>query len=114
MKVAIVGSRTPNKTFAEFASLVEACVKTDKIEVVSGGAKGIDAFAEHLAELKGWPITIFRPDYSRYEGRVAPLVRNRQIAEYCDVMLAFPSAESRGTHHVVNLARKLGKSVYTF
>lgn len=69
MKVAVIDSR--NLTVCDMGKYLPA----DTQEIVSGGAKGIDACARKWAEKNGLKITEFLPDYSRY-GRAAPIKRN--------------------------------------
>ncbi len=102
MKVAIIGSR---KLWID--NLEEYLPKSTE-EIVSGGAKGIDACAKEYALKNGIKYTEFRPDYRRY-GRGAPLKRNIQIAEYADLVLAFWDGSSRGTNHVINYCSEMGK-----
>lgn len=60
----------------------------DTTEIVSGGAKGIDACARDYTLSHGLKLTEFLPDYPAY-GRAAPLKRNLQIIAYSDLVLAF-------------------------
>ena len=57
-------------------------------ELVSGGAKGIDSYVKKFSDESGIKLVEFNPDYARY-GRNAPLVRNTQIAQYADIVIAF-------------------------
>ena len=66
-------------------------------EIVSGGARGADTLGARYAREKGIILAVFRPDYNRYPGHIAPLMRNTQIIEYCTHILAFPSRAGRGT-----------------
>ena len=90
MKIAIIGSRGLHVT--DLGNYLPA----DVSEIVSGGAKGIDRDAETYANLYGIKTTIFLPDYEKY-GRAAPLIRNKQIVDYADEVLALWDVESRGT-----------------
>ena len=104
MKIAIVGSR--NVTVDSFDDYIpDTCT-----EIVSGGAKGIDTCARIWAEKRGLTVTEFLPDYQRY-GRSAPMVRNRQIVDYADAVLAFWDGKSKGTAYTVKYAQKQGKPV---
>ena len=104
MKIAIVGSR--NITVPNLGDyLPPECT-----ELVSGGAKGVDTCARLFAETHGIPITEFLPNYARYRGG-APLVRNRQIVDYADAVIAFWDGRSKGTAHTVAYAREQGKPV---
>lgn len=104
MKLAVVGSRS-----LKIENLSDY-MPEGVTEIVSGGALGVDASARQWAEENGVPITEFLPDYDRY-GRNAPILRNREIAEYCDEMLAFWDGKSRGTGHAVKACQALGKPV---
>ena len=42
-------------------------------------------------------------------GRAAPIVRNREIVEYADKIIAFWDGKSRGTRFVIEYANKIGK-----
>lgn len=70
----------------------------------------MDALAEQYARKHNIPLREFRPDYRQY-GKQAPFVRNRQIVEACDLVLAFWDGVSHGTMYTVHYAKKLGKTV---
>lgn len=107
MKVAVIGSRglTLNN--------LEKYLPNDTTEIVSGGARGIDACAEKYAKCNNIPIKVFLPDYEKY-GRKAPLIRNMEIIEYADMVLAFWDGTSRGTKFVIDKTRKTGKKIRAF
>ena len=73
--MAIVGSREPG-SFTVLRMLDE--IPRNCTELVSGGAKGIDAMARECAGLLHIPCKEFLPDYARL-GRGAPHARNLQI-----------------------------------
>ncbi len=102
MKVAIIGSRE-----LEIKDL-SPYLPENSTEIVSGGARGIDACAESFAKANLLCSTIFLPDYKSY-GRAAPIVRNKQIVEYADEVIAFWDGSSRGTKYVIDLCRKTNK-----
>lgn len=104
MKLAIIGSRTLKES--DISRFIPAGVT----EIVSGGAKGVDAQGAAYAREHGIPLTEFLPDYARY-GRGAPHRRNRQIAAYAEAALVFWDGRSRGTQHTVALFRAQGKQV---
>lgn len=93
---------------------MEYYIPKEATVIVSGGARGIDALAKEYAQRKGLQLVEFPPDYQRF-GKSAPLIRNRQIVEYCDCVVAIWDGFSTGTMQVVQLARKMKKpvSVYT-
>ena len=101
MKVAIVGSRGLR------VSHLENYLPPDVTEIVSGGARGIDAAARDYAQKAGIPLVEYLPDYRRY-GRAAPLRRNLLIVQHCDLLLAFWDGKSRGTRCVVDCCKRMG------
>ncbi len=101
MKIAVIGSR--NITSIDMAQYL-----SDGDEIVSGGAKGVDTMAAEYAKAHGLKLTVFLPEYERY-GRGAPIVRNKQIVDYADRLIAFWNGTSRGTRSVIQYAEKIGK-----
>ena len=76
----------------------------DSIEIVSGHARGADAMGERYAEEHGYVIKLFPADWKRY-GKRAGVIRNAEMAEYADALIAFWDGKSRGTHNMVEEAR---------
>ena len=105
MKIAIIGSRSIPTIPIESYILQNT---TEDIEIVSGGAIGVDRCAAEYAKANGFKLTEFLPDYSRY-GRAAPIVRNKQIVDYADILLIFWDGQSRGTLSVIRYAEKRSK-----
>ena len=104
MKLAIIGSRSLTvKDLGRY-------VPKETSEIVSGGAKGIDADAAFFAKQNGLKLTEILPDYERY-GRAAPLKRNDLIGEYADECLAFWDGKSKGTLYTIKRFEKLGKKI---
>lgn len=108
MKLAIVGSRDLKELDRIYSFMASLPKDT---EIVSGGARGVDEVAEICAKNLGLRITIFKPEYDKYDGKVAPLVRNRQIVNYSDVIVAFWDGVSRGTKYTLDYAIKRKKKV---
>ena len=55
MKVAVIGSRSLDVDEKTIEGLLPCCTT----EIVSGGAKGIDACAKVYARVKGVPVTVY-------------------------------------------------------
>ena len=101
MRIAVIGSRNLEiKNIGEYMS-------KDCDEIVSGGAKGVDSSAAEFAREKGILLTEFFPNYEKY-GRGAPIVRNKQIVDYSDEVIAFWDGKSRGTLSVIKYCEKIG------
>lgn len=108
MKVAVIGSRSFSDYERLEKSLSSVNVTIDVI--VSGGAKGADSLAAAYAKNHGIELLEFLPEYSRY-GRAATIVRNRQIVDASDVVIAFWDGTSKGTKSSLDYARKNNKQV---
>lgn len=110
MKLAIVGSRGIDDQMLFVHGLAEALADMKDPffdEIVSGGARGVDAMAKRYAELHGYTYTEFPADWNRH-GKKAAFLRNRDIVQYADHVLAIWDKESRGTAMVIDLCKRLG------
>ena len=101
MRIAVVGSRT--LTIENIDAYIPECD-----EIVSGGAKGVDACAEEYARRNGIKFTVFLPNYEKY-GKAAPIRRNEEIVAYADKIIAFWDGVSKGTMSTIRYAEKMGK-----
>lgn len=104
MKLAVIGSRGLTITN------LEEIIPKGVTEIVSGGAKGIDACAAEYARSHGLKLTEFLPEYKRY-GRGAPFKRNLRIIDYADEVLALWDGQSSGTKYVIEQCKKKSKNV---
>lgn len=107
MRVAVVGSR--GLCVPELGKYLPDCVT----EIVSGGAKGIDACAREYALAAGIKLTEYLPEYEKY-GNAAPLKRNITIIENADLVLALWDGASRGTRHIIDSCTSRGIPVKVF
>lgn len=109
MKTIIAGSRTVTN-LAVVSHAIE-CSGFDITEVVSGQARGVDTLGEIWGRSKRLPITEFPADWKRH-GRRAGYLRNEEMAQYADALIAVWDGESRGTKHMIDIAKKRGLNVY--
>ena len=103
-RVAIVGSREfPDR------ELVTGFVRAlpPGTIVVSGGARGVDQWAEDVAAAWGLETRIFRADWKAL-GRRAGSIRNAKIVAESDSLIAFWDGRSRGTLNTILTARDRG------
>jgi hypothetical protein len=110
MKTIIAGSRS----IEELGVVIDAIRASgfEITEVVSGGAKGPDSTGAWLAEaMLGVPVRWFIPDWDKL-GKSAGIIRNNQMAEYADALIAIWDGKSRGTAHMIKIATYLGLKVY--
>ena len=104
MKLAIIGSRSLTITN------LEDYIPQNTVEIISGGAKGIDSCAKMFALKHSLKYTEFLPRYNLY-GKVAPLRRNLEIISYADMVLAFWDGKSRETKFVIDNWKKINKPI---
>ena len=105
MKLAIIGSRTcpPIDIMTYLKHLPSG--------VISGGARGADTYAREFAQRYNLPLTEFLPQYDQYPPKIAPLMRNKQIVEACDCLIAFWDGQSHGTKYTIDYAKQMGKPI---
>jgi hypothetical protein len=103
-RVIIAGSRD----FKDYDTLCEICDfmlknKLD-VEIVSGTAKGADQLGEKYANERGYKLKKFPADWSL--GKSAGYIRNELMAKNADALIAFWDGKSKGTNHMINIAKK--------
>jgi ABC-type enterochelin transport system substrate-binding protein len=111
MKVIIAGSRD----FRSYDLLKQKCdeilLERDEVEIVSGTARGADKMGEFYASERGYSMKLFPADWDQY-GKSAGYIRNKQMAEYANMLICFWDGQSKGTQHMINLAKDLGLEVH--
>lgn len=107
MKLAIVGSRD-----YEHLNLVRYYVESlpPGTTIVSGGARGVDRTAEQTAKHCGLPVITFHANWKQY-GKQAGMIRNADIINCADAVVAFWDGSSPGTRNSINRAKKANKPV---
>lgn len=109
MKTIIAGSRSITSQM-----LVDEAVSESGFtitEVVSGGAKGVDRHGELWAIGEYVPFKVFKADWKKHRKAAGP-IRNEQMAEYADALIAVWDGQSPGTKHMIETARKRGLKVF--
>lgn len=109
MKLAVIGGRD----FVDYDHLkrVMQKIRTPIDLIVSGGAKGADSLAERYAQEFGIETKIFPADWDTY-GKRAGFMRNQDIVNTADSILAFWDGQSKGTRSSIELAEKQGKTIH--
>lgn len=100
LKLIIAGGREFNPTpeFIQSAILMFGILptKTGELEIVSGGARGVDWAGEAFAMRYGYPIKRF-PAHWSIHGKAAGPLRNKQMAEYGDALFLMWDDMSAGS-----------------
>lgn len=110
MNLIIAGSRDWFSVYQCEQALSEFTTKhmTDddkQLVIISGGARGADKCGEFTAKLHDIPCMVIPADWDKY-GRSAGFKRNHDMAAKADALLAFWDGKSRGTAHMIDVARK--------
>tara|TARA_R110000851_G_scaffold171086_1_gene317402 strand:+ start:626 stop:1063 length:438 start_codon:yes stop_codon:yes gene_type:complete len=74
-------------------------------EIVCGEARGADTLGRRWAEGHRCAVKSFVPEWSTKAGG---FIRNTQMAEYGDALLAFWDGVSKGTEQMIEEANRLG------
>ena len=101
MKVIIAGSRG----IYDYNTILEAIKKSNFniSEVVSGKAIGVDQLGERYANENNISLKLFPANWTEH-GKRAGYLRNEEMAEYADALIAVWDGASRGTKHMIDIA----------
>lgn len=106
-KCIIAGGRD----FNNYDWLKEVCDKIlankENVEIVSGAAYGADLLGEKYAKERGYKLKRFPAQWEEH-GKSAGYIRNTEMAEYADALIAFWDGQSKGTMHMINIAEEKG------
>jgi len=121
--VIIAGGRN----FDDFPLFMDRCIEIlsektkdsnyEKIRIVSGAARGADRLGEQFANVAHYDISRFPANWAGY-GKRAGYIRNADMAKYASednsgMLIAFWDGKSRGTKHMIDLAKRYGLEVHT-
>lgn len=121
LRVIIAGSRG----FGDYELLKKSAIEIitkktmlpDLTRIISGGARGADTLGERFANEMGLEISRFIPDWDGL-GKRAGYVRNAEMAKFAveddndGMLIAFWDGQSRGTKHMIDLAKRYGLEVH--
>jgi hypothetical protein len=112
MKLAVIGSRnfTDYNFFKEKLEYLTQNIKED-IVYVSGGCKNsADELIKRYCQENSHELIEFLPDYKQY-GKAATHIRNSQIVEFSDALIAFFNGSSPGTKSILEKVKKKGLKI---
>lgn len=122
LRIIIAGSRDFNdykllKTSIRDILKNASLKDINKIKIISGTARGADQLGERFAKQFKLEVIKFPADWDSF-GKSAGYIRNEEMAKYSvkngnyGMLVAFWDGESRGTKHMINLAKKHGLEVH--
>lgn len=104
-RVIIAGGRS----FKDYHRLCSVCdymlQNQNEVEIVSGTAMGADRLGEKYAQEREHKIARFPARWDEF-GRAAGFIRNEEMAKYAHALIAFWDGRSKGTQHMIDLAKK--------
>lgn len=111
MRVIIAGGRK----FDDYKRLARICmhIMSKQDTVVCGMARGVDRLGHRFAITHGLEIAPYPAQWERY-GKRAGILRNVDMAENADCLIALWDGESRGTKHMIETALDKGLDVHVF
>ncbi len=104
MKLIVAGSREFNDYDLLKRSIQENFQRSEVEEIVSGTARGADTLGERFAIDYSIPIKKYPANWDLY-GKSAGYRRNVEMADYADALIAFWDGKSKGTGHMINIAK---------
>lgn len=112
VRLAVVGSRTCTDEKVIHQHIANWCAQHNyaELEIVSGGAKGVDSAAASFAAKNDVALCELLPDWKRH-GRGAGFKRNIDIVDRATHVLAIWDGQSKGTQHSMSLAKKQDKEL---
>lgn len=111
MKVIIAGGRE----ITDYNSVKIAYEKSgfQATEIVSGAARGVDYLGELLAKNLNIAVKRFPADWNTHGKRAGP-IRNAEMANYADALIAVWDGQSKGTANMITQARQKGLDVFIY
>jgi len=109
MRTIIAGSRN----ITNYALVVMAVANSgfNITVVLCGDARGVDMLGEEWAKDHNVPVEHYPADWSRY-GKRAGYIRNEEMGANAEALVAVWDGTSRGTEHMINIAREKDLKVY--
>jgi hypothetical protein len=109
MKTIIAGSRS----IVNFAFVTNAVKESgfEVTEVISGTAWGVDKLGEKWAYMNNVPVKQFPAQWKEH-GKAAGFIRNEEMAEYADALIAVWDGSSAGTKNMIDKAKEKLLKIY--
>lgn len=94
-----------------YPQLKKFCEHHGITTIIQGGATGIDNCALEFAAHYSYQYQTYLPNWKEF-GKAAGPMRNRLMAEACDIVLAFPGGN--GTADMIKQGKAKNKDVYRY
>ena len=108
VKIAVIGSRE-FKQMGLVEETLYSKINYIDVEIITGGARGVDKFAEEFAKRINRPCRIIKPINPK--DKLSYLFRNVEIVTLADKIIAFWDGKSKGTKFAIDYAKARGKDI---
>ena len=108
-KVIVAGSRTASGAYIysllerKLDAILKHKAVTHDIVIVSGTARGADLLGEQYAKSRSFQVERYPADWDQF-GKRAGYLRNEEMAQNADALVALWDGQSRGTKHMIDIA----------
>lgn len=110
-KVIIAGSRGCEEWNEDYFKKIDSIlVNLENVVIISGTARGADKLGENYSKRRHLKLIKMPADWNKY-GNSAGMVRNNDMADYGDYLIAFWDGKSKGTSHMIKTAKEKGLKV---
>ena len=115
ISICVVGSRdmTDYRILSQVLDGMHLWSPHNVKQFVCGGARGADTLGERWAKQRGYPTVSMPADWDQH-GKAAGPIRNAEMAEITDVLVAFWDGHSRGTQHMLRHCHDRGILIYLY
>jgi len=122
MRVIIAGSREINNKDLVFQKIDMGLQElyywriindNSNLTLISGGALGVDTFAKEFSFFHKINFIEYLAEWTKY-GKKAGYLRNIEMAESADALIAIWDGKSKGTKHMIDIAKKKGLKIFVY
>jgi len=110
MRTIIAGSRDC-KDYSKVIQAIKECGWKPTV-VISGTASGGDRLGELWARNNGIKIEQHPADWDKYGRKRAGYIRNVEMAEVAEALIALWNGQSAGTKDMIEIAKKKGLKIF--
>lgn len=114
-KLIVAGGREFNNYGLLAAQITDMAVhgslRAKAVSIVSGMARGADALGAQFAKENNVKLYAMPADWDKY-GKRAGFMRNSDMGNFADGLLAFWDGKSKGTAHMIDYMKQLNKPVH--
>ena len=82
-------------------------INKSDVRIISGMAKGADKLGETYASIRKLGVEVYPAEWEKF-GKSAGYKRNEVMADHAEALVAFWDGKSRGTKHMIDIAKAKG------